>query len=163
MTTAVLDDEPTASSFTSSGWSQEASDLEGKATWYANRLDDPGVIYLEPYRVALRELESVVSGSLESDWDGYGGKEVDFHSFVNAVKFIKALPMSLLNLEIGIDPDGEVSLDWYGEGNSSVTISIGPNDELTFAARFGQARVYGVEHFEDEIPRAILEHLSRLR
>jgi hypothetical protein len=162
MTIAVLDIEPTASSFTDSGQSREAMDLADEATWYAKRLEDR-VIYVDRYRVALRELESVASESLEQDWDGYGAKEVDFHSFVNAVKFIKVLPMSLLNLEIGIDPDGEISLDWYGEGNSSVTISIGPNDELTFAARFGQARVHGVEFFEDEIPRAILELLSRLK
>ena len=61
-----------------------------------------------------------------------------------------------------MDPDGEVSLEWYRGPRRVFSISIGSNDELTYAGIFGASKARGVEPFSFEIPHAVLDNLRRL-
>jgi hypothetical protein len=110
----------------------------------------------------VQEILDAANECWADDWDGYGCEGVDLSSVGNAANFVLALPIYLLPVEVGVDPDGEISLEWLGGNNSSLSISIGPNGELTYSGRYGRSLAYGVEHFIDEIPLVILENLSRI-
>ena len=77
-------------------------------------------------------------------------------------EFTKLLPSTFPVPEFGIDPDGEISLDWIRSRRSMLSISIGPNNTLNFAGKFGRAKVHGFEIFNGEIPDEIIRNLERL-
>jgi len=72
------------------------------------------------------------------------------------------LPSSIPNPEVGIDPDGKISFNWYNGPGNIFSISISGERELTYAGIFGLSKVHGVEYFERNIPEAILNNLQRL-
>jgi len=161
MTTGILEHEPTISSYTSLGQSTEAKHLQDQIEWTVIRLQDP-VEYVEPCRRVFREMEEVFLKCQEDDWDGYGAKGASLESFEHAHSFVLALPAQCLDLEVGVDPDGEFSFDWFGSRGAVLTISVGPNGQLTYAGRFGLARAHGLEFLSEAIPKEILRCLSRL-
>ncbi|MCK4304151.1 MAG: hypothetical protein KAY24_07920 [Candidatus Eisenbacteria sp.] len=161
MTTGILGQEPIISSYTSFGQSDEAKQLQHQVMWRVIRLQDP-VEYVEPYRRVHREMEEMFLECLEHNWDGYGAKGVSFQSYEQAQRFIMALPMQWLDLEVGVDPDGEFSFDWFGARGAVLTISVGSNGQLTYAGRFGLARAHGLEFLSEDIPKEVLRCLSRL-
>ena len=161
MTTGILEQGPINSSYTSSGQSDDAKRLEGQVRGPLIRLEDP-VEYVEPYRSVHMEMDELFVECLEDDWDGYGAKGVSFASYDHAREFVLALPLQWLDLEVGVDPDGEFSFDWIGDRGSTLSVSIGPNGQLSYAGRFGCARTHGLEPFSQSIPRGILHCLERL-
>lgn len=78
------------------------------------------------------------------------------------ISFIKLLPGTVPSPAIGVDPDGEISLDWAKSKRFIFSISIGANNTLSYAGKFGRAKVHGFETFTGEIPDEIIRNLKRL-
>ncbi len=111
---------------------------------------------------SLQELYDVWEECVSENWDGYGAQPVDLNSFNEAERFIRALPTTVREPEIAVDPDGEISLEWYLEPRKVFSISIGKRNEITYAGLYGPNKTYGREYFDDEIPKAIFDNLDRL-
>jgi hypothetical protein len=79
-----------------------------------------------------------------------------------AAKFIQALPTTVPVPDVSADPDGEVDLLWQMEPMRTISVSVGPNGRLTYAALIGTAQIYGTEWLSDEIPQPILDSLTRV-
>lgn len=116
----------------------------------------------ESLRENLESLEDVVEEASVPNWDGYDALPVTQLVQYKAEQFLTALPSSIPNPEIGVDPDGEVSFEWYNGPGNIFSVSISGGGKLTYAGIFGLSKVHGVEYFEDKIPRAILNNLQRL-
>ena len=97
------------------------------------------------------------------DWDGEGAEPVSPATITKAQAFLSALPSDVPDPQVGPDPDGEVSLDWFDEPDWGVAIALNANGRLSYAAVFGAARAHGTERFREEVPRPVLELLRRLR
>ena len=111
---------------------------------------------------ALDHLYHAFCEACHPGWDGYEAVPASFDSYVKAEKFIKALPANVPAAEVAIDPDGEVSFEWYHGPRRVFSISIGSGDELTYAGIYGSSKARGVETFNFEIPRVVLDNLRRL-
>jgi hypothetical protein len=111
---------------------------------------------------SLQELYSLCGECISENWDGYGAQPVDPNSFNEAERFIRALPTTIPEPEIAVDPDGEISLEWYLEPRKVFSVSIGKRNEITYAGLYGLNKTYGREYFGDEIPKAVLDNLDRL-
>jgi len=61
----------------------------------------------------LDRLYAIFTESREAGWDGYGARAASYESYLEAKRFIEALPARCPVPEIAMDPDGEVSLEWY--------------------------------------------------
>ena len=61
---------------------------------------------------SLQELYRLSEECSSENWDGYGAQPVDPDSFIEAERFIQALPTTVREPEIAVDPDGEISLEW---------------------------------------------------
>lgn len=146
---------------TSYGISDSAVDVQKRVTAAVEALRETfslgGV-----YRQALDELEEVRSETAEKDWNGYGARPISSESYLQATRFLAALPTWSPAPEVSVDPDGEVALDWFGIRKDVFSVSIGPTGELSYAGIFGVSRVSGEDYFTDEIPDAILEGLRRI-
>ena len=161
MTAGILEQTPIISSYTHFGQSEEAKKVQLQVRTPIDWLQEP-IEHVEPYRVVQRELRDAFVECAEDNWDGYGAKAASFQSYYHAQRFVMALPDKWLNLEVGIDPDGEVSFDWFGAKNAMVTVCVGADGELAYSGRFGLARIHGVEIFNTTVPKEILGCLSRL-
>jgi hypothetical protein len=116
----------------------------------------------ESLRKNLENLEEAVQEASAPNWDGYDALPVNELVHYKAEQFLKALPLSIPNPEIGVDPDGEVSFEWYNGTSKIFSVSVSGAGKLTYAGIFGISKVNGVEYFEDKIPGAIIINLQRL-
>jgi hypothetical protein len=116
----------------------------------------------EPIRNAYIALqEAFAEGSVEN-WDSYGAKAVTQQTYEQARKFLESLPPTVPMPEISLEPDGEVAFDWFREPSRVFSVSIGEKGELTYAGVFGKNKTHGVEIFQDDLPKVIMDNLSRL-
>ena len=111
---------------------------------------------------SLDELYETVEACCSADWDGYGAAPVAFETYRNAEQFVHALPNGMPQPQVSIDPDGEISFEWYAAPNRVFSVSVGPDNELAYAGLFGASRTYGTEVFFDEVPEVILQNIKRL-
>jgi hypothetical protein len=111
---------------------------------------------------SLQELYKLSEECSSENWDGYGAQPVDPDSFIEAERFIQALPTTVREPEVAVDPDGEISLEWHLEPRKVFSVSIGKRNEITYAGLYGPNKAYGREYFGDEIPKEIFDNLDRL-
>lgn len=86
----------------------------------------------------------------------------DVRPFIRARRLLDTLPHGFPAPEVGIDPDGEVALDWIRSNRTLVSISAGVTDDLSFAARFDDGTSYGVIRHANAFPLPIVDMLRRL-
>lgn len=109
----------------------------------------------------FERLQEAADKACESNWDGYGALPVNEISLYQAHEFLNILPLEISLPEVEVDPDGEVSFDWYNEADEVFSISIGKTGRLSFAGLFSSGEVHGAEYFIDEIPQPIVAYLKR--
>lgn len=98
----------------------------------------------------------------QSNWDGYDAQAAQPASVMKAVEFIDALPKNLPTPEIAVDPDGEISFDWYGGVRRQVSISVSPVGVLSYAGMFGSDYVRGKERLQGSLPNHLLDYIRRV-
>lgn len=86
----------------------------------------------------------------------------DIRPFIRARRLLDALPNGVPAPEVGIDPDGEVALDWIRSNRTLVSVSVGVTDNLSFAARFDDGTSHGVIRHTEAFPRPVVDMLRRL-
>jgi hypothetical protein len=110
----------------------------------------------------LNQLLDVFSEAGAPGWDGSGAHPLGADAVNAAYLFINAIPSNVPMPEIGADPDGEVSLDWYAGPRRQFSISLGARNVLSFAGLFGSDKVSGSERFQGTIPRNLLDYIERV-
>ena len=149
-------------------WNSQSRTVCPEASFVTKRLEKAENELLNNYSVGYYNSK-VLSGLMEiynecsvKNWDGYEADPVSIRSLENAEDFAKTLPTKFPVPEITADPDGEVSFEWYIEPQQVFSVSIGDNNQLSYAGLFGKNKTHGVEYFRDELPKTILENLCRL-
>ena len=66
---------------------------------------------------------------VEAGWDGGHASAADPYVVARAVAFVRALPEDCVPPEVGIDPDGSVSLDWTASRGCRLTIGVAGHDD----------------------------------
>jgi hypothetical protein len=112
---------------------------------------------------ALNDLYATFAESCSPGWDAYDASAACYESYLRAKLFIEALPANFPAPEVAVDPDGEISLEWYSKPGRVFSISIGSNDELAYAGKFGPSqKTHGTEPFTGQVPKLILDNIRRL-
>jgi len=115
-----------------------------------------------PIRKTITELDSIFRDCDSPDWDGYHAMPVRVQTYQNSRRFLEALNGSWLPPSGGVDPDGEISFEWYRGPRLRFSVSIGPEATIVYAGMFGTNTVQGTETFIDELPVGIGQNLRRL-
>ena len=102
-------------------------------------------------------LLEAFSDCSESDWDGYGAAPANSLSMEWARKVLEALPSCLGVPEVAFEPDGDAGIEWWRGPDRVLSVSVGRNGELRYAARLNAARVIGTEVFADGLPKRLVE------
>jgi hypothetical protein len=115
------------------------------------------------YRHALASLIDATTGASSPNWDGYGASPVNLISVGHALRLLTRIPPDIPAADINVDPDGEISIEWYREAGQVFSVSVSPSGKLSYAGMFGRSSVYGTEEFSaDYLPVAIRANLRRL-
>ena len=96
------------------------------------------------------------------NWDGYGAKSISTDSYQNAIRFALSLPSNIPIPEIYVDPDGEITFEWYEGRRQVFSVSVGGRSDLSYAGLYGASKTYGVEYIYDGLPEVILSNIYRL-
>ncbi|MDA2925100.1 hypothetical protein MYX65_10720 [Acidobacteria bacterium AH-259-L09] len=116
----------------------------------------------ETYFEAFEALQDAFEECSSENWDGYGAAEIDLIAYAHALEFLEALPTTLPAPDVAVEPDGEIAFEWYVRPRWVFSVSVGRDNELTYAGLFGRSKTHGTEYFADELPKTIIENLDRL-
>lgn len=108
------------------------------------------------------EIEEIATEGGCDNWDGYGGKAIDHRSYLVAYDFFNTMPTTIPVPEVSLDPDGEISFEWFKDSDNIFSVSIGGDKMITYAGVFGINKVQGKECFSTLIPQPIIENLLRI-
>lgn len=114
---------------------------------------------IQESRLAL--FEAVEECSVP-DWDGYGAAPANPMSAAWAEKVVTAFPASLGIPHFSFDPDGEALLEWIVAKDRVLSVSVGADGELRYAARISGVKRTGIEVFADALPASLAETACRL-
>lgn len=115
--------------------------------------------------VLLRRLQDLMEAASEAgidNWDSYGAARVAAGALYFAQDVLCAIPETWPSPEVGVDPDGDVSLEWSEAPDRVLTVSIDEQGVLHYAGLFGDSKTYGTEWFLGQLPPAIVGNLERL-
>jgi hypothetical protein len=103
-----------------------------------------------------------VDASLDG-WDGYGATAVSPATYGNALAFLEALPTTTPVPDVVPELDGEIAFEWDYGPRRILSVSVGPNGVLSYAALYGHtSRMHGTEKLIDRLPTVIAMCLNRL-
>jgi len=141
---------------TTVGVSEEACSVEKETASTLDNIRD--TISYTPRRVyVVNQLLSIHKESSISGWDGYDAQPVKVESLNNAIDFMNDLDEDIPAPDICPEPDGEIALEWYGSNQSTISISIGDSDLISYAAIFPNSlKANGTESLSNE-DKGILE------
>ena len=113
------------------------------------------------------QLEEIFSECSSDGWDGYGAAPVTQETYANARFLISCIPFYLLSPEIlspeiGAEPDGHLTFEWYRNPRCLISVSISPEGDLHYASLIGASRYFGTEPFLGEIPLIIRDIINRV-
>jgi len=74
-----------------------------------------------------------------------------------ARQVLAAFPSTLGVPDIAFEPDGDAGLEWWLGPDRVLSVSVGRNGELRYAARLNAVRVIGTEMFADGLPKRLVE------
>jgi len=106
---------------------------------------------------SLNELYSVFETCRNRNWDGYGADAVSPDAFKAAYELLEALPLGTAAPSIGAEPDGYVTLEWHRSAHRTLSVSVGAEGAVHYAALVGGSKHYGTESFYGEAPKAIVD------
>jgi hypothetical protein len=109
-----------------------------------------------------QELASVCEEAQTPGWDGYGADPVSEETIAFACEFVNCMPSSMEMPTVTVEPDGHVSFEWYRSPNRLVSVSVGENRELNFAATIGREQDCGNRVFCGVIPKRIAQLIEEV-
>lgn len=110
----------------------------------------------------LDGLEKIQRDCSKQGWDGYDAKPVSQVTIDLAKTIIAVFPPSMHAPEIGAEPDGHITFEWYRSTSMVLSLSITPDEDIHYAALIGSAKAYGTEKFKGTFPQIILDTIQRI-
>ncbi|MGC8731921.1 MAG: hypothetical protein ACP5RC_06640 [Halothiobacillaceae bacterium] len=141
--------------------SAEAQQVRDRATQMVERAEASTVLFGKKMG-AIDMLESLSRSHAKPGWDGEEALPVNLSAINLAADFLRALPDGVDMPEVGVEPDGAVTLDWLPSRHRMLSISFSGNgDRLAYAWLDGFDRGNGVVRFNRQvIPRQLLEAIE---
>lgn len=112
------------------------------------------------HQEALDELWEVWNDCRETGWDGFGALPVDQETYRAAYVLIESLPLGFPKPSIGVEPDGQLTLEWHKNPRRTLSVSVDPDGFLHFAGLYGVDQRYGKLTFFSTAPKELI-HLVR--
>jgi hypothetical protein len=115
----------------------------------------------------FQQLDGIFEECSSAGWDGERAKPISGEVLQNAKTFLKSFPLGIEAPEVGAEPDGAITLEWYRSPNRVISISINSGGWLYYAAIIGATRRHGMDFalfdVSDDLLSLILEVTRKVR
>ena len=91
----------------------------------------------------FQQLDEVFEECSSEGWDGERAKPISVEVLRCARGFLSSFPFGMEAPEIGAEPDGAITLEWYRSPNRVISVSIDGSGWLYFAAIIGSRKRHG--------------------
>lgn len=138
--------------------SSEARAVQARAEAIVDRVERSDALFGSKTAV-ISELWGFAHSHAEVGWDGGQALPVDRQAIIRAAAFIRALPEECDMPEVGVDPDGSVTLDWIASRHRMLSIRVAGNSgRLAYAWIDGTDRGHAVAKFDrDTVPVRLMQ------
>lgn len=138
--------------------SSEARQVQARAEEMVDRVESSDALFGGKTAV-ISELWGLIRSHAYVGWDGGEALPVERHAISLATDFIRALPDDCEMPEVGVDPDGAVTLDWMMSRHRLLSVSFaGNSDRLAYAWIDGTDRGNAVAKFDrDTVPMQLMQ------
>ena len=109
----------------------------------------------------VQKLKEICQDAASHNWDGEGAEPVQDGAIKYAIALVSELTQGVRFPDAGVDPDGEISLEWRVRGDA-FSISISSEGRLSYAGLFGKSDCHGTEWMDGYVPAQVLRQLDRL-
>lgn len=111
----------------------------------------------------LEALVDKYDACKNEDWDGRGAQPVTLAAYRNGYSLVESLPPSRILPSVGAEPDGYLTLEWYKNPSRLLSVSIGTDGDLHYAALLGSAQTaQGSVPFSGEVPKEVIALIRRI-
>jgi hypothetical protein len=93
----------------------------------------------------FQQLFEVFNNCSYEGWDGQRAKPIPAEVLEYAIKFLMSFPLGIEAPEVGAEPDGAITLEWYRSPNKVISISINPDGWMYYAALIGTSKRDGAD------------------
>jgi hypothetical protein len=109
----------------------------------------------------FQQLYEVFEECSFEGWDGEQAKPISGEVLEDAIKFLYLFPPGIEAPEVGAEPDGAITLEWYRSPNKVISISINPDGRVYWAALIGTSKRHGADYammdISDDLLKIILQ------
>lgn len=132
--------------------------IEEKVGQYLRVLRE-SYVYGQTEQTSPSKAYEIFDECRQGNWDGQGAAPVSERVFTNLYNLLGTLPFSMSPTSLGAEPDGHMTVEWYRSPSRTLSVSVGPDDKLHYAALVGMSEHYGTEPFymNDELPKRIAD------
>jgi hypothetical protein len=110
-------------------------------------------------------IESIFEAwqSTEENWK-LNGDDVAISEEVkdSSIRFVQNLPLGFPQPAVSGEPDGQINFEWYRSPRRVLSVSIGPEHRLYWAALIGTESPRGSARYIERIPDIILDQIARV-
>ncbi len=110
----------------------------------------------------FQKLDEVFEECSSAGWDGANAKPISVETLQNAKAFLKSFPLGMEPPDVGAEPDGDITLEWYKSSDRVISISINPGGWLYFAAIIGAKKRHGVDFALCDVSEDLLGLISQV-
>ena len=75
---------------------------------------------------------------------------------------VSTLPCGCPLPSVGVEPDGHLTLEWYRNPRSTLSVSVSPESDLYYAALFETSDVRARERFVGDLPAIVVTLIERV-
>ncbi len=113
-------------------------------------------------RRILEQLDAVYEDCFLSGWDGNGAKAISHDVLRNARHFLESLPFGMELPEIGAEPDGAITFEWYCSPYRTLSVSINPDGYVYYASLTEASRRHGVDPVQGGISKDLIVLINQV-
>jgi len=110
----------------------------------------------------FQQLDEIFEECSSEGWDGERAKPISGEVLQCAKTFLKSFPLGVEAPEVGAEPDGAITLEWYRSSNRVISISINPGGWLYYAAIIGTSRRHGMDFALFDVSEDLLGLISQV-
>lgn len=110
----------------------------------------------------FQQLDDLFEECSTEGWDGERAKPISKEVLLCAKTFLKSFPLGIEAPEVGAEPDGAITLEWYRSPSRVISISINPGGWLYYAAIIGASRRHGMDFASFDVSEDLLELISQV-
>jgi len=147
---------------TSRGSSEAADYIEEQREEWQNIIEESFYLGLD-LKYLIDELYTIVEECKKKGWDGYEADPISERTFINSYNFIKSIPFGIEAPTVSVEPDGHIVFEWYHTQTRLLSVSIGLNGLLHYAALLGPRKYFGTDPFLNFIPNSIINLILQVK